>query len=316
MSELREAMEQYLDLRRKLGSKLCGADGILRSFLAFAKSEEASYITTDLALRWARQPAHIQPATWASRLRVVRRFAVWQSATDPRTEVPPEGLLPYRYDRKRPYLFSDEEIGRIIHAARALPSPTTLKGYAYSTIFGLLAVTGMRVSEALALNREDVIVNEGILRIHRSKFGKSRLVPLHASTSEALRHYAKERDRLFPCPATPAFFLSERGTRVTGWATRYNFAKVSRRIGLRPPVVEGRRHGHGPRLHDMRHRFAARTLVEWYRTGADVEREIPKLATYLGHVHVNETYWYIEAVPELLELAARRLAERHKEVGP
>ena len=315
MSELREAMEQYLDLRRKLGSQLRGADGVLRSFLAFAESQEASYITTDLALRWARQPAHVQPATWASRLRVVRRFAVWRSATDPRTEVPPESLLPYRYDRKRPYIFSDEEIGRIIHAARALPSLTKLKGYAYSTIFGLLSVTGMRVSEALALTREDVILDEGVLRIHRSKFGKSRLVPLHASTSEALRHYAKERDRLIPRAATPAFFLSERGTQVTGWATRYNFAKVSREVGLRSPV-EGRRHGTGPRLHDMRHRFAARTLVEWYRTGVDVEREIPKLATYLGHVHVNETYWYIEAVPELLELATRRLAERRKKIKP
>jgi integrase len=315
MSELREAMGQYLDLRRKLGSKLCGADGILRSFLAFAESEEASCITTYLALRWARQPAHVQPATWASRLGMVRRFAVWRSATDPRTEVPPEGLLPYRYSRKRPYIYTDEEIGQIIRAARALPSPTGLKGYAYSTIFGLLSVTGMRVSEALALNREDVILDEGVLRIHRSKFGKSRLVPLHVSTSEALRRYAKERDRLIPRPATPAFFLAEHGTRVTGCATRYNFAKVSREVGLRSPI-KSRRHGIGPRLHDMRHRFAARMLVEWYRTGADVEREIPKLATYLGHVHVNETYWYIEAVPELLELATRRLAERREKIKP
>lgn len=315
MSELREAMEEYLDLRRKLGSKLRGVDGVLRSFFAFAESQEASYITTDLALRWARQPVHVQPATWASRLRVVRRFAVWRSATDPRTEVPPEGLLPYRYGRKRPYIYTDEEIGKIIRAARALPSPTGLKGFGFSTIFGLLSVTGMRVSEALALNREDVIVDEGVLRIRRSKFGKSRLVPLHASTSEALRHYAKERDRLIPRPATPAFFLSERGTQVTGWATRYNFAKVSREVGLRSPI-EGRRHGTGPRLHDMRHRFAARTLVEWYRAGVDVEREIPKLATYLGHVHANETYWYIEAVPELLELATRRLAERRKKIKP
>src|SRR3989304_3046815 len=178
MSELRDAVEEDLKLRRTLGSQLRGVDRVLRSFVAFAEREGASHIATDLALRWAQEPAHAQPATWAWRLRMVRRFAVWRSATDPRTEVPPEGLLPYRYDRKRPYIFSDEEIGRIIHTARTLSSPTTLKGYAYSTIFGLLAVTGMRVSEALALNREDVIVNEGILRIHRSKFGKSRLFPL------------------------------------------------------------------------------------------------------------------------------------------
>ena len=316
MSELRDAVEEYLKLRRTLGSQLRGVDRVLRSFVAFAEREGASHIATDLALRWAQEPAHAQPATWAWRLRTVRRFAAWRSATDPRTEVPPEGLLPHRYHRKRPYIYSDEEIEKITRAASELPSSTGLKGLTYATIFGLLSVTGMRVSEALALDREDVVLNDGILRIRRSKFGKSRLVPVEESTRNVLERYARQRDQIIPRPATLAFFLSERGTRVTQWATRYNFAKVSRRVGLRPPVVEGRRHGHGPRLHDMRHRFAARTLVDWYRTGIDVEREIPKLSTYLGHVHVNETFWYIEAVPELLEFAVRRLAERHKEVGP
>ena len=170
----------------------------------------------------------------------------------------------------------------------------------------------MRVSEALAFDREDVNLDEGILKIRRTKFGKSRFVPVHESTRQVLADYTCERERVVRQPTTDAFFLSERGTRVTEWATRYNFAKVSREIGLRPPEKD-RRHGHGPRLHDMRHRFAVRILVGWYRAGVDVEREIPKLATYLGHVHVNETYWYLEAVPELLELATRRL-ERRAEV--
>jgi integrase/recombinase XerD len=315
MSELSEALKQYIELRRKLGSKLIGVAGALRSFVAFAEKEGASYITVDLALRWAKEPVRAQPATWAWRLQIVRRFAVWQSATDPRTEVPPEGLLPYRYHRKRPYIYTDQDIEKIILAARKLPSTKGLRGHTYETIFGLLSVTGMRVSEALALDREDVSMDEGVLRIRRSKFGKSRLVPLHESTRQVLGDYARERDRVIPSPTTPAFFLSERGSRVTIWATEYTFAKVSRQGGLRSPV-EGRRHGCGPRLHDMRHRFAARTLVDWYRAGIDVERETPKLATYLGHVHVNETYWYIEAVPELLELATCRLSERRKEVGP
>jgi integrase len=170
----------------------------------------------------------------------------------------------------------------------------------------------MRVSEALALDRDDVNLHDGILTIQRTKFGKSRLVPVHESTRLVLINYARKREQIVRWATTAAFFLSERGARVSGSATRYNFAKVSCEVGLRSP---GRRHGHGPRLHDLRHRFAVRTLLDWYREGLDVERELPKLATYLGHVHVHDTYWYIEAVPELLELATRRL-ENRREVGP
>jgi integrase/recombinase XerD len=314
MSALREASEQYLRLRRDLGYKLREPAGLLRNFVAFAEREGATHITTDLALRWAQQPVGAQPATWGLRLGVVRRFAVWLSAKDRRTEVPPAGLLPCRYRRKRPYLYSDAEIERLIRTAGRLPSAAGLKGRTFATIFGLLAATGLRVSEALALDRQDVDLEEGVLRIRRTKFGKSRLVAVHESTREALADYARERDLVVQRPASAAFFLSERGRRVTEWATRYNFALVSREIGLRAPTTNCR-HGRGPRLHDMRHRFAICTLLGWYRAGIDVEREIPKLATYLGHVHVNETYWYLEAVPELLELATRRL-ESQKEAKP
>jgi integrase len=312
MSTLRETCEQYLQLRRNLGCKLREPGRLLQNFLAFAEREGASHITTDLALRWAQQPSGVQPATSASRLQVVRRFAIWLSATDRRTEVPPAGLLPGRYVRKRPHIYSDAEIQDLVRTAGQLSSPAGLKGHTYATIFGLLSVTGMRVSEVLALDRDDVDLGEGILRIRRTKFGKSRLVAVHDSTRQVLADYARERDRVVRRPAMAAFFLSEGGDRVTGWAARYNFAKVSREVGLRAPATD-RRHGRGPRLHDMRHRFAVCTLLRWYRAGIDVERAIPKLATYLGHVHVNETYWYIEAVPELLELAARRL-ESPKEV--
>jgi integrase/recombinase XerD len=314
MSTLREAAEQYLQLRRDLGCQLRKTGCLLENFLAFAEREGASHVTTDLALRWAQQPAGVQPATWASRLQVVRRFSLWLSAADRRTEVPPAGLLPGRYARKRPYIYSDAEIRDLVRTAGQLASAEGLKGRTYATIFGLLAVTGMRISEALDLDREDVDLDEGILRIRRTKFGKSRLVAVLDSTRQVLADYARERDRVVRRAAAAAFFLSEGGDRVTGCAARYNFAKVSREVGLRAPAG-GRRHGRGPRLHDMRHRFAVCTLLRWYRAGIDVERAIPKLATYLGHVHVNETYWYIEAVPELLELAARRL-ESPKEVEP
>jgi len=302
MSSLREAMQQYLSLRRSLGLKLIKVDSTLRNFVAFAEREAASHVTTDLALRWVKLSTAKEPSTLAERLNVVRRFAIWRSAADENTEVPPKNLLPYRYHRKPPYIYSDEEIEKLIRAARKLPSPKGLRGPTYATLFGLLAATGIRISEAVSLDREDVDIEERLLSIRESKFRKSRLVPVHVTTCDALSDYAENRDRISPELKSVGFFISERGTRATHWAARDNFAVVSRQIGIRKKI-KGKRLGCGPRLHDMRHRFAARTLVDWYRAGINVEREIHKLSTYLGHAHVNDTYWYLEAIPELLELA-------------
>jgi integrase len=275
--------------------------------VAFLQAEGAPHITRDLALRWATQPAKAQPTTWAWRLGIVRRFATWYSATEPRTEIPPVGLLRHRYQRKPPHIYSNEEIEKILRQTQQLPSSNGLRASTYTTLFGLLVATGMRVNEALGLDRADVDLKVGILYIRRAKFGKSRYVPVHPSTVSALKNYAVARDRLFPAPPTPAFFISERGRRITDQMAEYTFAKLSQRIGLRPRA-KGK--GHGPRLQDMRHRFAARTLIRWYRAGLDVERELPKLSTYLGHVQVKDTYWYLEAVPELLQLATNRLIQR------
>ena len=309
MNDLRKAMKEYLAIRRSLGFKLIKVEATLRNFAAFAEKEGASHISIDLALRWLKVSTAKESATLADSLSIVRRFAIWRSVADARTEIPPKNLLPYRYHRKPPYIYSDEEIEKIVGSARNLPSAKGLRGLTYATLFGLLATTGMRISEALALDREDVDLKEKIVIIRKSKFRKSRLVPLHISTSDILENYVKERDRILSRPKGVAFFVSEQGIRVTQWATRDNFAKISRETGLREKI-EGRRIGSGPRLHDMRHRFAARTLVDWYRAGIDVEREIHKLSTYLGHAHVNDTYWYLEAVPELLELATQRLMEK------
>jgi len=312
MTGLHQALRDYLALRRTLGADLRGPEFHLRRFLEFLDREEASVITTDLALRWATSTG-AAPATQAQRLANVRRFAVWLSASDPRTEVPPRDLLPQRFRRALPYLYSDEEIARILGEASRLPSPSGLRAHTYATLFGLLATTGMRLGEALALDRADVDLRSGVLAVRRAKFGKSRFVPVHDSTSAALRRYARTRDRLCPRPRTPAFLVAERGTRVTAWSAEYTFAVVSRAVGLRAPAG-GYRHGRGPRLHDMRHRLAVRTLVRWYREGRDVERELPRLTTFLGHTHVADTYWYLEAVPELLQLATER-ASRPRE-GP
>ena len=306
MSGLRVASEAYLLLRRRLGFRLKGADRLLGDFVELVDATGAGVITTELALRWAQRPKSAQPATWAARLALVRRFAAHHKAADPRTEVPPAGLLPERYRRQRPYIYSAEEICRILEAAAELKSARGVRALTYTTLFGLLAATGMRVSEAVGLDREHVDLKHGVLTIHDTKFGASRFVPLHPSAERALAAYVARRDAALPDLSASAFFVSERRRRVTDWSTRYNFALVSRLIGLRE-ATEHNRHGRGPRLHDLRHRFAAETLLHWYRAGLDVEREMPKLSAYLGHVHVNDTYWYIEAVPELLELAAARV---------
>lgn len=314
MTSLHDALQEYLALRRALGAGLRGPEFHLRRFLEFLDREGAEVVTTELALQWATARADTSPATQARRLGDVRRFAAWLSATDPRTEVPPEGLLPQRYRRASPYLYSDEEIACVVGEAARLPSPSGLRAHTYATLFGLLATTGMRLSEALSLDRGDVELSDAVLAVRHAKFGKSRFVPIHDSTCAALRRYARERDRLPGQPRTPAFFVAERGTRVTTWSAEYTFAVVSRTIGLRKPAG-GYRHGRGPRLHDMRHRLAVRTLVRWYREGRDVERELPRLSTFLGHVHVADTYWYLEAVPELLALATER-ASRPGEGSP
>jgi integrase/recombinase XerD len=306
VKRLEHALKDYLRVRRSLGFLLREPETSLRQFVAFLQAHRASYITTALALRWATQPTQVQPATWAFRLSMVRRFAIWLSAFEPRTEIPPTGLLPYRYRRTPPYIYGDQEITRLLRRTQHLPSYRGLRARTFTTLFGLLVATGMRGNEALGLDRSDVDLDRKILYIRRTKFGKSRYIPVHSSTVEALKQYATARDRLFPVPITPAFFISERGTRIPDWVARYTFAKVSQQVGLRPSANG---HGRGPRLHDMRHRFAVRTLVRWYRAGIDVERELPKLATYLGHVHLNDTYWYLEAVPELLKLATERLME-------
>lgn len=315
MSSLHDAVEEYLAVRRALGYQIPTAATQLRGFAAYLEHNAADFVTIPLALRWAQQSPSAQPATWADRLGVVRRFAAWRSLTDPRTQVPPRGLLPHRRRRKPPYIYNDNEIERIVAQAARLPSVRGLRGATFATLFGLLAASGLRLGEALALDLADVDLENGILAVRKGKFGKSRFVPLHESVRRVLVRYAVTRDQLLPQRSVEAFFVTERGTHIRHAMAEWTFAKVSAAIGLRapaPPACTGR----GPRLHDMRHRFAAARLLAWYRTGADVERELPKLATYLGHVHVRHSYWYLEAVPELLQLATERLIDRGKGGAP
>jgi len=305
MTALTTALADYLALRRTLGFTLRHTARELPKFVRFMERAEAPSITTALALRWAQQDPEASSVTHADRLAMVRCFAAWRSAEDPRTEVPPARLVPRRYQRPAPYIYSAAEVASIVVAARALPSATGLRGLSYSTLFGLLAVTGMRLGEAVALDRDDVDLQAATLAIRKGKLSKSRVVPIHTTTTDILEHYSDRRDAIVPGGKVSAFFVSERGRRISTGAAQATFILVSRMIGLRPPAIDGRR-GRGPRLHDLRHRFAVSTLIHWYRAGADVDREIPKLATYLGHQGPAEVYWYLQAVPELLELATAR----------
>jgi integrase len=305
MIPLRKAVDEYLAMRRPLGYKLIDMGYHLPQFASFMHEQKASVITTQLALRWAVEPRDVLPAQWAKRLGFVRSFARYWSAFDPRTEIPPAGLLPYRSQRTTPYIYSRSEIQRLLSAAARLAPRGGPRPWTYYTVFGLLAVTGMRVGEVVRLECTDVDLSEALLTIRLTKFGKSRLIPMHPSTVKMLVRYLHLRKQLHPLPSTTRLFLSNQRRPLTECMVRWTFVKLCRQIGLRK-VGDG----HGPRLHDLRHRFAVTTLLHWYRSGVDVEQLLPVLSTFLGHVHVTDTYWYLSAVPELLALTKDRLERR------
>ena len=305
MKQLRKAVQDYLTMRRSLGFKLIKHEAWLAEFVSFLVRKRSSRITVNLALEWATQNANHKPYDWAARLSAVRGFTRHWSATDPSTEVPPLGLLPYRPPRARPYFYSDHEIRKLLEAARTRPSIDPLRPWTYYCLFGLLAVTGLRLSEALNLQVGDLDWSEGVLTIRGAKFGKSRLVPIHRSTRKVLADYAKRRDRRFGVRSEGPFLVNKNGNRLDTGEVHRAFYILSRQIGLR--AVDSSR---GPRLHDFRHRFAVQTLLCWYRNGEDPKRRLPVLSTYLGHAHVTDTYWYLTGTPELLGAAGKRLEKR------
>lgn len=291
MKRLRKAVRDYLAMRRNLGFKLAKHERGLQAFLLFLTEKRSSRITVNLALEWATQDAHHKPAEWAARLSIVRGFARYWSATEPSTEVPLLGLLPYRPERARPYFYSHGEIQKLLRAAKNRSSIDPLRPWTYHCLFGLLAVTGLRLGEALNLQTGDVDWSERILTINGAKFGKSRLIPLHPSTCKVLADYLKRRNRRFDGRTDGPFLVNKNGNRLDKGEVHRAFYVLSRQIGLR--AVDA---SHGSRLHDFRHRFAVQTLLRWYRDGEDPKRRLPLLSTYLGHAHVTDTYWYLTAL--------------------
>lgn len=307
MNHLRHHLDTYLAVRRALGYKLEGPDALLRAFVDYAEEQQASSVTAELAVAWATLPTNASPQTWSRRLGTVRGFAQHLNSSDPLHEVPAADLLPYRQTRKSPYLYSDADITALLGAAQELAQP--LRAATYTTLFGLLAVTGMRMGEAIALDRSDVDWDDAILLVRNTKFGKSRELPLHFTTMEALRTYSDNRDEAFPRLRTPSFFVSLAGTRLINKNVHFTFLQIIQKAGL------SERRPRRPRIHDLRHSFAVKTVQGWYRAGLDVERQLPYLSTYLGHVSPATTYWYLTAAPELMGLAAERL-ERSMGVLP
>jgi integrase/recombinase XerD len=265
MNALRQSIDDYLAMRRSLGFKLQKAGRALPDFATFMEGRRASYITQTLALIWARRPAHTQPAHWASRLCQVRQFARYRSASDPRTQIPAPGLMPFKPKRAKPYLYTNREIKQLLHATLHMPlSPhcadrraCALLPWVYHCLFGLLSVSGLRLGEARNLKLDDVDLKAGVLTIRGAKFGKDRWVPLHRSTCKVLAQYLDKRERHWTGRSISSYvFVSSRGNRLSSAQIHTTFYAVSRRVGLR-----GIRDSYGPRLHDLRHRFATTTLV-------------------------------------------------------
>ena len=309
MTPLSQAVEDYLELRRGLGFKLREYGQCLHEFVSFLAERGTGRITSALAVEYSCCRNYEKPVSWARRLGVIRGFAQYRLASDPATEVPHRRLLPFRSKRARPYLYTQDEIARLLQAALTMVSPHPLRQRTHYCLFGLLAVTGMRLGEALSLRPEDVDLDRGIITVRRTKFDKNRLVPLHPSTCAVLRDYVQLRDETHARRgrAVPFFLATIHGTRLNNSNVNLVFRTLSRQIGLRKPGG-----GPGPRLHDFRHRFAVETLLGWYRSGGDVTRRMPVLSTYLGHGNVSGTYWYLTNTPELMSAAGQLLEARWK----
>jgi len=300
MSPLRQSLIDYLKIRRALGYKLERAEKLLGQFLDHLDQLGEERVTLENATSWVTLPATGSGHWWAFRMSAVRSFASYLHALDPVHEVPPADLFPDRVHRAVPYLYSEKEIVALMTAAGSLRLP--LRQATYRTLIGLLWVTGMRVGEAIRLDRGDVDLKHGVLTVRQSKFGKTRELPLHTTTVNALRAYLRLRDRLCSQTSTDAALISPAGTRLIYGNVHSTFRQLRSQAGLQPRSPSCR-----PRIHDVRHTFAVRTLLDWYRQEYEVQPRLPLLSAYLGHVHPKDTYWYLQASPELLQIAADRL---------
>lgn len=298
-------VDDYLALRRSLGFDTEKLGWLLRDFARYAeRTEHRGPITVDCAVQWALSSCSGDPARAERRLWAVRQFARHRAAFDPATEVPPAGLLGRIPRRKQPHIYSDAEISALLRECSRLWPRDGLRPTTYVAFFSLLASTGLRLSEARHLERRDVDLAQGLLTIRVSKFRKSRLVPLHPTSAQALMGYAVRRDAFRDAPRSEFFFRTDQAPALERAAIEKTFSRLRHRLGW---TAHGR--ARRPRIHDLRHTFAVRRLLRWYEEGVDLNRKILALATYLGHAKVTDTYWYLSAVPELMAVTSQRFED-------
>jgi integrase len=291
-TQLHERAQEYLRLRRALGFRLRREGDILPQFADYLEQQGALAVTAENAIAWAQLPRGVHPVTWSHRLTAVRGFATWLHTIDPATEIPPGGVFPGQGKRPAPFIFSDGDLAAMMTACAGLRP--AMRAATCTALFGLIAVTGIRIGEAVAIPADGIDLDAGLLPVMPAKSRCQRILPLHPTATAALADYAACRARSFPDAA--AFFVSERGAPLRRGSALSFFRQACAAAG-----IEGR-----PRIHDMRHGFAVTTLLEWYRSGEDVAAQMPALSGYLGHTSPEGTYWYISAVPELMQLAAAR----------
>jgi integrase len=297
-----ELGEQYLSFRRELGYALEVQGGELLRFCRYADDlGHKGPITTELAERWAKLPEDVSPEYCVQRYNLVRRFAKHRSLFDPGTEIPPAGFVGPPYRRPQPYIYSADEVRQLIRQAMRLTPKGGLRPKTYATLFSLLACTGLRISEALKLTRNDVDFQQNVITVLETKFNKTRLVPLHPSATQALRRYSEQRDRYHPNLRVNAFFVTELGTSLKYLATVFTIIELRGKLGW-----PGKSESHPRTIHGLRHFFAVSCLLRWYREEADIDKKIAALSTYMGHANIKNTYWYLSATPELLALSLSR----------
>ena len=297
-----EHVKTYLEQRRRLGYQLHIEGQELLRFARFADKRNCNgKLTLEVALAWANASPNTSPLGKARRLEVVRSFAKFRFIEDPATEIPPAGLLGPAHRRITPYIYSEHQIKDLLHAASQLEPVTGLRPASFRTLFALLACTGLRISEAVKLTQDDIDWQQGVLTIRETKFHKSRMIPLHHSTIAALKHYSKLRATYVPLAGTNTFFLLDDGSSLNYRKAEYAFKCLRKKLRWNQA-----KHGRLPRIYDLRHTFVCRRLIAWYEDGVNIDRMMPYLSTYLGHVKVSDTYWYITSIPELMAIAARR----------
>jgi integrase/recombinase XerD len=300
MSPLRQSLADYLAIRRALGFQLERAEKLISQFIAYLEERRATVITIGHAVAWATAQAGAAPWWHALRLSAVRPFAAWLHSLDDAHEVPPAGLIPGGSRRAVPYLYSAAEISALVEAARGRAHPVS--AVTYPALICVLAATGARIGEVLALDDGDFDADRGVLTVREGKWGKSRLLPLHPTSTEALQRYQRDRDRLLPGRPGGALLVTTAGTRLDYSRACKTFHAITAKAGITARSAACR-----PRIHDLRHSYAVGCLLECYSRGGDVQAMLPRLSTYLGHSDPRHTFWYLSAAPELLALAAGRL---------